>query len=61
MGRPPGVCSLVLHDGQCCGKLWRYGLGALVAAIGLTVGIIHYRRKGDQFQRELDALASMDE
>lgn len=43
------------------GKLGRYGLCALVAVIGSAVGIFHYRRKADQFQRELDALASMDE
>jgi hypothetical protein len=29
--------------------------------IGSAVGIFHYRRKADQFQREWDALASMDE
>jgi hypothetical protein len=43
------------------GKLWRYGLGALVAVIGSAAVIFYYRRKGDQFQRELGALASMDQ
>jgi hypothetical protein len=43
------------------GKLWRYGLCAVVAVIGIGLGIIHYRHKGDQFQRELDALASLEE
>ena len=43
------------------GKLWRYGLSAIVAVVGIGFGIIHYRRKGDQFQRELDALASLEE
>jgi len=43
------------------GKLWRYGACVVVAVIGLGLGTIHYRRKGDQFQRELDALASMDD
>lgn len=49
-----------LHDDRP-GKLWRYGLSAVVAVIGIGLGIIHYRRKGDQFQRELDALASLEE
>lgn len=43
------------------GKLWRYGACAVIAAIGLGLGTIHYRHKGNQFQRELDAIASMDE
>ena len=43
------------------GKLWRYGASAVVAIVGTALGLIHYRHKGEQFQRELDALADMGE
>lgn len=41
------------------GKLWRYGACAVLAIVGTALGIIHYRRKGDELQRELDALDSL--
>lgn len=43
------------------GKLWRYGACTVIAVIGFGLGTIHYRRKGDQLQHELEALTSMDE
>ncbi len=49
----------MLYD-QGPGKLARYGLAGVFSILWTLYCWWHYRRKGQQFQRELDALATLD-
>ena len=49
----------LLYD-QRPGKLARYGLAGVFSILWTLYCWWHYRRKGQQFQRELDALATLN-